>query len=97
MSNIKYVSNAEWDKDVYTNEYGTHISTDEHDSFETAYAICKMLKRDGFGGMGNDFPKRAWVSRILSKSIVLEIAEYQGKRHKGFGDEYDRVYQFTFR
>lgn len=91
---IKYKSNAKWEDYVYTNEYGKHVSSDTHNTKEQAHDSCKMLKCKGFGGMGKDFPKKIWVSCIILKSIVLEIAEYQGKLHKGYADEYDRVLAF---
>lgn len=38
------------------NVAGKNESIDEHDSSEAAHAVCRMLKRDGFGGEGKVFP-----------------------------------------
>ena len=62
---------AEWPKEVYTNEYGTHVSTDEHSSEESAEAICRMLKRDGFGGKAKHFPIRTWVEKVEEDNKCL--------------------------
>lgn len=39
-------------------------SVDEHDSPEAAYAVCRMLKQNGFGGEGKVFPISTRVELI---------------------------------
>jgi hypothetical protein len=58
----KYKSNAEWPPGVCSSMYGDNISTDEHDTFEAAQAVCDGLKKEGFGGQREYFPIRTWVS-----------------------------------
>lgn len=59
-----YKSCAEWPKDAYTNEFGTHVSTDEHQTKEQAEGVCRMLKKFGFAGVGKHFPLKTWVEKI---------------------------------
>jgi hypothetical protein len=72
---MKYKSNIQWESKVYINEYGDPVSTDEHDTKERAESICNMIKRDGFGGQGVDFPVKTWVSELpendLEKDVLL--------------------------
>jgi hypothetical protein len=39
-------------------------SSDEHDTFDQAEAVCDMLNRDGFGGEGKIFPLRTYVEPV---------------------------------
>lgn len=60
---MSWQSNAQWPLDVYRGPYGDGISTDTHRSQEEAEAVCRLLKRDGFGGERKHFPIRTWVSQ----------------------------------
>lgn len=57
---MKYTSNAKWPRmdAEYSN---SEMTSDEHDSYEQAKAVCDMLDRDGFGGEGKMFPVKTWV------------------------------------
>jgi hypothetical protein len=46
------------------NAEGRNESSDDHDSPEAAYAVCRMLERDGFGGEGKVFPLSTRVEPI---------------------------------
>jgi hypothetical protein len=46
------------------NMEGRNESSDDHDSPEAAYAVCRMLERDGFGGDGKVFPVSTRVEPI---------------------------------
>jgi len=46
------------------NVEGRNESSDDHDSPEAAYAVCRMLERDGFGGEGKVFPVSTRVEPI---------------------------------
>jgi len=46
------------------NVEGKNESSDEHDSPEAAYAVCRMLERDGFGGEGKVFPLSTRVEPV---------------------------------
>lgn len=59
-----YISNAKWPLEVYRGMDGKGISTDTHESLEGAIAVCRALKRDGFGGQGKEFPLDVWVEKI---------------------------------
>jgi len=89
---MKFKSNVDWGDYDLCNGYANHnITTDVHGSKETAFAICKMLKRDGFGGQKEHFPKKVWVSCICDKAEVREIVEYQKQYGLGYADEYKQV------
>lgn len=64
---IIWISYAEWAPEVFTSQYGTHISTDDHQSEGAAKSVCQMLKKEGFGGMGKDFPIRTWWKEVTEK------------------------------
>jgi len=57
----KFKSVAIWPTGV-----GIHIteSSDTHDTREQAEAVCKMLRRDGFGGDGKIFPIETRVEEV---------------------------------
>ena len=57
----KWTSNAQWPLDVYRGMDGSGVTSDEHDSRESAQAICAALRSEGFGGERKQFPLRAWV------------------------------------
>jgi hypothetical protein len=57
----KWTSNAQWPLYVYRGMYGNGITSDEHDSRESAQAICAALRSEGFGGEQKHFPIRTWV------------------------------------
>lgn len=58
MKNVmKYKSCAQWNKD----ETGIGYSEDFHSSLEAAESVCRMLRRQGFGGQGKFFPIRTWT------------------------------------
>ena len=61
---MRYTSNAQWDLKVYRGMYGDGITTDEHRTYEEAAGVCRLLEREGFGGMGADFPLRTWVEEV---------------------------------
>jgi len=46
------------------NVVGKNESSDEHNSPEAAYAVCRMLERDGFGGERKVFPLSTRVELI---------------------------------
>ena len=46
------------------NVVGKNESSDEHNSPEEAYAVCRMLERDGFGGERKVFPLSTRVELI---------------------------------
>ena len=74
MSNYK--SNAEWPPDVYEGSVeGDHVTTDTHHSESSALAVCGMLSRQGFGGMGKDYPVKTWVSSLGSDGQWHEILQ----------------------
>ena len=49
----RWTSNAVWPDG--------ETSTDEHDTEEQARAVCRILRRDGMGGLREIFPKKTWV------------------------------------
>ena len=58
----QYKSIAEWGKNSIV-----RYSEDFHDTEEQANAVCRMLERDGFGGMGVIFPVRTMVEKVKHK------------------------------
>ena len=79
---IEVFSCAEWPEDVYTNEYGKHVSTDRHyigsDVSEalievrSGKSICGRLEKEGFGGMRKAFPVRTWVEVHSEGPYIVE-------------------------
>lgn len=57
----KWSSYAEWPPGVVSTADGKNITEDGHDTEEQADAVCRMLKRDGFGGQGKHFPLCVWT------------------------------------
>lgn len=68
----RFQSNAKWPLDVYRGMDGSGISTDTHQTYEQAQAVCDGLKREGFGGQGKDFPISTWVSSVDSEIEEIE-------------------------
>ncbi len=58
----EWQSNAQWPLEVFKGMYGDGISTDKHQSEEAAQNVCDALEIDGFGGQGEYFPIKTWVS-----------------------------------
>ncbi len=52
----KWKSCARWKPDLVNGD----VTTDMHDTREQAEGVCKLLKREGFGGEGKDFPIMTW-------------------------------------
>jgi hypothetical protein len=62
----KWTSNAAWPLDVYRGMRGDGITTDDHETRESAQAVCDALRKDGFGGQRLNFPLRTWVAEAQS-------------------------------
>jgi hypothetical protein len=60
MSDEPFKSCAEWPPHVFTAADGSHVSIDHHHSEEQAAEVCRMLRKNGFGGNGPR-PVRTWV------------------------------------
>jgi len=94
----EYYSNAEWPEGTYSNQYGKPISSDNHRSLNNAFAVCKGLERDGFGGDGEVFPVRTWVSeeeggepiepvlKIDDENEINSLRDVQNKQRKESSD-----------
>lgn len=61
---IKWTSNAEWPLDVYRGTHGDGVTTDTHNSFDAAEAVCHALRHEGFGGQRKAFPLRTWIDEV---------------------------------
>ena len=61
---MKHQSNALWPTGTCTNEWGSDISTDTHDTAEQAHGVCCALNWEGFGGERTIFPLATWVSEV---------------------------------
>lgn len=61
---LKFQSNVLWPLDVFLGADGSGMTTDTHETWEEANAICAILREEGFGGQRKDFPLRAWVSEV---------------------------------
>jgi hypothetical protein len=61
---MAYQSNALWAAGVCSSQYGDNISTDTHDTVEQSAAVCRSLRRNGFGGDGKHFPLHVWTSPV---------------------------------
>ncbi len=58
-----YVSHALWEEDSGVRDiYGKNESSDRHCSEESAHFVCKILERDGLGGVQIHFPIKTWVT-----------------------------------
>lgn len=72
---MNYISHAIWPKDA-----GIHLgnedneSTDTHGSREAAEAVCQMLEDRGFGGDGNVFPVKTWVTPESPEVHIPEVS-----------------------
>jgi hypothetical protein len=59
MTAKKWKSCAQWPPGVITGDNDT--TEDVHDTEEQAQGVCDNLKRDGFGGLKQNFPVRTWT------------------------------------
>lgn len=50
-----------------------NITTDTHQTADQAYAVCQLLKREGFGGLGKVFPLAAWVEAVEEPATKVEL------------------------
>lgn len=64
---VRWQSNAMWASNVYRGMDGKCVSTDTHLTQEEALAVCNALNREGFGGLGKDFPIETWVDRATAR------------------------------
>lgn len=62
-----YVSNAQLDL-----PYPHDKSQDLHDTYDSARSVCDRLQSDGYGGGGQIFPVRTWVTREGSTEEVFK-------------------------
>jgi len=60
-----FSSNAKWPDSVMTGS-SDNVTTDSHDTEEQAAAVCRMLKRDGFGGGRLVFPLKTWTEEVVN-------------------------------
>lgn len=63
-------SNALWPAGVCHTKRGNNISTDTHETESQAQAVCNALYRDGFGGEGERYPIKTWVSDVQDPPII---------------------------
>jgi len=75
----EHYSNAEWPDGTVSNMYGTQITSDEHRSFDAAFHACKGLEKEGFGGGGEVFPVRTWVSEEENGEAIAPVLVIGGK------------------
>ena len=68
-----YKSIAEWPEGTCKNSFGKSESSDTHQSKEAAEAVCKMLERDGYGGMGEIFPLKTKVVELSGQALKRRI------------------------
>lgn len=61
---MSWKSIAIWPPGTCHNAMGSDESDDLHDTEEQALAICRMLRRHGFGGDGNVFPISTRVEEV---------------------------------
>lgn len=57
-------SNALWPSGVCPGPYGNNISSDTHQTRDTAMGVCRGLHLDGFGGEKKVFPIATWASEV---------------------------------
>ena len=57
-----YQSNAEWPEGTIRVAQAENKTQDKHHTKAEAKAVYGMLKKDGYGGDGEVFPVRVWVS-----------------------------------
>lgn len=57
---MRYTSNAQWP--LGTLAFNEDCTQDDHETKEQAQGVCDMLNKYGFGGDGDVFPIRTWVS-----------------------------------
>lgn len=56
-----FTSHAHWPKDAGFSS-NDNESSDEHETLEQARAVCRFLREKGFGGDGETFPDRVWIT-----------------------------------
>jgi len=66
----KYKSHAVWPVEAKVPD---NHSKDGHDTYEAAYAVCKALRKQGFGGEGKIFPTGTWVEGPIEINNEREI------------------------
>lgn len=68
-----WFSYADWgDYDIF-NGHKHNITHDKHWSKLGAEGVCRRLRGHGFGGNGQVFPVRAWVSQEKPEDILAGI------------------------
>jgi hypothetical protein len=72
---MTHKSHALWADDVYSDCYGEHVSTDNHHSESEAVAVCKRLESEGFGGDGQYFPIKTWMTPMTPIPFEEEYPE----------------------
>lgn len=65
-----YQSNALWPDGVCSTKYGDNISTDTHETVHQSAAVCRALRRDGFGGERKVFPLYVWTSEVQQPPVL---------------------------
>lgn len=73
----QYQSNALWPDGVCRSKWGDNISTDVHESLEHSAAVCRGLRREGFGGEGKIFPLCVWTSKVQQPPVLPENWNWQ--------------------
>lgn len=58
----KYQSNAQWPKGCFDSQ--NNLTTDKHETLDSARGICFMLEKYGAGGDEKIFPLKTWVTEI---------------------------------
>lgn len=56
-----FTSHAHWPKSAGLSS-SDNESSDEHETLEQARAVCRFLREKGFGGDGETFPDRVWIT-----------------------------------
>lgn len=56
---MSVISKARWPEGTIIG--GPDVTSDTHETFEQAQAVCLLLKREGFGGERKVFPVATWV------------------------------------
>jgi len=68
---LQYQSNALWPDTVSVSRWkDCNVSTDKHQTYLQAQAVCSALEREGFGGQRKVFPIKTWVSPIQDPPII---------------------------
>ncbi len=59
-------------------------SDDTHDTREEAEAVCRMLRREGFGGEGKIFPLSTRVEELPATQMEASNAIWRSGRRGGW-------------